>query len=44
MSLIDRLIISNYENNLIPLTYLDNIMKVMSEFLNNPTGKFELDI
>ena len=40
MSLFERLIIGNSENNIIPLTFIDNIMKALSKFIHNPEGNF----
>ena len=40
MSLIGSLLIGNNEVNIIPLTYLDNLMKMLADFINNPAGEF----
>ena len=41
MSLVEKLIIGNYENNIIPLTYIDYCIQAISEFIHHPAGELK---
>ena len=42
MSFIESLILGNYENNVIPLHFIDDKMNILSELISTPAGNLIL--